>query len=333
MSANIEAMVREGINAAKAGRKDEARALLTKAVEIDSYNADAWLWLSGVVEAEDDQRTCLENVLAIDPTNTRARQGLDYIVKKSSPVSETAAPPPPASPAPPAPPASSAAFSASSVTSVEWDYGAVETSSPSATRPVNEPSPQDYDDWVSGLNLGTQAEDSPTAEDQVAAFGSASPFVGFDDEFFDSGPFEEVQNFAVPVESEPSERPVAAPTTAIAYRPPPTFDDVPAAAVAVSAVTPPAAPARSPSKVSPGRDDGMVTNYSDYGVLDNVIDVEVGTEEVPEIFPNIPKAIQPTRLPGTKEGAPAGLVILALILFILNFGASVFVVMKLLTPA
>jgi hypothetical protein len=209
----------------------------------------------------------------------------------------------------------------------------VETSSPSAARPANEPTPQDYDEWVSGLNLGTQQDAGPATDEAAVAYGSASPFVGFDDEFFDSGPFEEDQAFAAPVESEPSQRPVAAPAAAIAYRPPPTLDDAPA--VAAAAVVPPAAPVRSPTpaRVSPGRDDGMMANYSDYGVLDNVIEVEVGTEEVAEIFPNIPKAIQPTRLPGTKEGVPAGLAILALILFVVNIGASVFLVMKLLTPA
>ncbi len=56
MSANVEAMVREGINAFKAGRKDEARALLLKATELDQYNEQAWLWLSGLMDTPDDQR-------------------------------------------------------------------------------------------------------------------------------------------------------------------------------------------------------------------------------------------------------------------------------------
>ena len=50
MSANVEAMVREGVNAFKSGRKDEARALLLKATELDPYNEQAWLWLSGLMD-------------------------------------------------------------------------------------------------------------------------------------------------------------------------------------------------------------------------------------------------------------------------------------------
>ena len=47
MSTNVDAMVREGINAYKAGNHDEARTLLLKATELDQYNEQAWLWLSG----------------------------------------------------------------------------------------------------------------------------------------------------------------------------------------------------------------------------------------------------------------------------------------------
>ena len=50
MSANVDAMVNEGVNAFKAGRKEEARALLLKATELDQYNEQAWLWLSGLME-------------------------------------------------------------------------------------------------------------------------------------------------------------------------------------------------------------------------------------------------------------------------------------------
>ena len=80
----LEAMVREGINAYKSGRKDEARALLLKATELDQYNEQAWLWLSGLMDTPADQRTCLENVLAINPDNERAKQGLSYLTGQTS---------------------------------------------------------------------------------------------------------------------------------------------------------------------------------------------------------------------------------------------------------
>ncbi len=92
MPANVDGMVREGISAYRAGRKVEARALLLRAVEIDQYNEEAWLWLSAVVESPEEQRTCLENVLTINPGSERAKQGLQMLSQKGSPdVSPSAA--------------------------------------------------------------------------------------------------------------------------------------------------------------------------------------------------------------------------------------------------
>src|SRR5690242_14876038 len=99
MSANVDAMVNEGVNAFKAGRKEEARTLLLKATELDQYNEQAWLWLSGLMDTPDDQRTCLENVLAINPNNERAKQGLSYLTGTTSagnPSPFAAGTPPPA---------------------------------------------------------------------------------------------------------------------------------------------------------------------------------------------------------------------------------------------
>src|SRR5512134_369990 len=115
MSANIEAMVREGVNAYKSGRKEEARALLLKATELDQLNEQAWLWLSGLMDSVEDQRTCLENVLAINPNNERAKQGLSYLTGQSSSASAASySGAPPAAPSPSAP------------TSVEWGAPAEE---------------------------------------------------------------------------------------------------------------------------------------------------------------------------------------------------------------
>lgn len=178
-SANVDGMLREGVNALKSGRRDEARALLLRAVELDQYNEEAWLWLSGVLDSLEDQRTALENVLSINPSNERASQGLDYINKQigASPESAQSAP---------------SAFAASSSglsTSVEW--GAPDDAPPgtgptwNAPNPV--PPPDVLDDWVSNLNL-------PNAQGAAgkSALG-ASPFgdVDLDDEddLFASGPF------------------------------------------------------------------------------------------------------------------------------------------------
>ncbi len=68
--------MREGIQAVKAGQREKARALLTQVVEQDEHNEQAWLWLSGAVETDEDRRICLENVLALNPNNTAAQRGL-----------------------------------------------------------------------------------------------------------------------------------------------------------------------------------------------------------------------------------------------------------------
>jgi tetratricopeptide (TPR) repeat protein len=51
-------------------------------VEADQENVTAWLWLSGVVDSLEDQEICLENVLALDPANQAARQGLDWVQRQ-----------------------------------------------------------------------------------------------------------------------------------------------------------------------------------------------------------------------------------------------------------
>ena len=97
-SSQIADLLQQGIAAAKAGRKEEARRLLTQLVDIDERNEKAWLWLSGVVESTEDRQVCLENVLALNPDNQHARAGLEWLRQH--------APPPPAAPAEaPEPPA------------------------------------------------------------------------------------------------------------------------------------------------------------------------------------------------------------------------------------
>ncbi len=73
---DTEALLREGISAAKSGQRDRAREMLTHVVEQDEENALAWLWLSGMVDSLEDREVCLENVLALDPDNDVARRGL-----------------------------------------------------------------------------------------------------------------------------------------------------------------------------------------------------------------------------------------------------------------
>src|SRR5512139_3715616 len=72
----INLWLSDGIAAAKAGKRVEARELLLRVVEADENNVRAWLWLSSVVTTLEDRETCLQNVLALDPVNEAAQRGL-----------------------------------------------------------------------------------------------------------------------------------------------------------------------------------------------------------------------------------------------------------------
>jgi tetratricopeptide (TPR) repeat protein len=95
-----EDLLQQGIVAAQAGRREEARALLVRVVEADERNEQAWLWLAGVIDDPDDMRTCLENVLDLNPGNVKAQQGLAWIETRYGP---RAAPAPEPEAAPTAP--------------------------------------------------------------------------------------------------------------------------------------------------------------------------------------------------------------------------------------
>jgi len=102
MSEEVSRILREGIAAARAGDKEQARRLLLEVTERDERNEEAWLWLSGVVDDPEEMRICLENVLAINPANERARRGLAWVQQR---LAQRPAPPPPPPPPPiPAPP-------------------------------------------------------------------------------------------------------------------------------------------------------------------------------------------------------------------------------------
>ena len=81
--AELERLMREGQAAAKRGDKAMARVLLTQLLEVQPDNEQAWMWLSGVVSDPNEQTTCLENVLILNPENPQARKGLEFIRTKS----------------------------------------------------------------------------------------------------------------------------------------------------------------------------------------------------------------------------------------------------------
>jgi hypothetical protein len=99
-------MLNKAILAAKAGRNVEARQLLEAVLDADERNERAWLWLSGVVDTNEERTICLENVLSINPDNQAARRGLAMLRAAHAPIRPLptpGAPGPAVSAAPPSP--------------------------------------------------------------------------------------------------------------------------------------------------------------------------------------------------------------------------------------
>jgi tetratricopeptide (TPR) repeat protein len=94
----VDELLQEGIAAAKSGQRERAYDLLMQVVEEDKENVLAWLWLSGVADSLDDREICLENVLALDPTNAAARKGLAQVREQKKAVASTSGETPLASP-------------------------------------------------------------------------------------------------------------------------------------------------------------------------------------------------------------------------------------------
>ena len=72
-------LLQQGIALAKAGHHEQARIILLQVIELDERNESAWLWLSGVVDNDDDKAVALENVLVINPSNEWAKRGLQLL--------------------------------------------------------------------------------------------------------------------------------------------------------------------------------------------------------------------------------------------------------------
>lgn len=76
-------LFKEGKAAAKQGDKARAHALFRKAIEIEPYYEQVWMWLASVVETDEDKRVCFENVLELNPSHPTARMQLQILEQKA----------------------------------------------------------------------------------------------------------------------------------------------------------------------------------------------------------------------------------------------------------
>jgi hypothetical protein len=126
---DIDRLFREGVEALRAGDRATARARLTQVVQQDELYEEAWLWLSGAVESDEERAICLENVLTINPHSQPARAGLRKLGRPLPPLPQAA---PPSSPSqepepfhsPPPPPPGPDAIQQSAARSLGHDLQA-----------------------------------------------------------------------------------------------------------------------------------------------------------------------------------------------------------------
>ena len=97
---DLKQLLRDGITAARAGQKEQARDLLLRVIDQNDRSEPAWLWLSGVVDDPEERRICLENVLAVNPNNAAAQTGLRFLTSSDQQEPALPAPPQPSAPQP-----------------------------------------------------------------------------------------------------------------------------------------------------------------------------------------------------------------------------------------
>lgn len=83
VSEEFLALFKAGKEAARNGQKEKAHKLFRRAIEIDPYHEQVWLWLASVVETDEDRRVCFENVLQINPSNPVAHRQLRHLEERA----------------------------------------------------------------------------------------------------------------------------------------------------------------------------------------------------------------------------------------------------------
>jgi tetratricopeptide (TPR) repeat protein len=79
---NSSDLLRHAIELARSGKKVEARDAFLRIVDKDTHNELAWMWLAGLVDSLEDKIIACENVLAINPSNEKARNYLESLKRK-----------------------------------------------------------------------------------------------------------------------------------------------------------------------------------------------------------------------------------------------------------
>jgi len=358
MAANMDAMLRAAVEAYRNGNKAGARVLLEKILELDEYNENAWMWMSAAVETPEEKRTCLENVLVINPNNEKARIGMKSLNLGVTPDTGTLTETAPA----PSPAPSSSVFSGNSFNaeanqgSSVWDEDDVPptaTSSASSVgfRPSNT-NEGDLDSWISGMGIGG-APKQPSLAPTPHPFSDAIFDDDVDEDIVDFDEFDDRMDSmfsedefdvddAPPARSAGSARPGASPNRPSPKSPEPSlfddddddddsspFDDDMGVTdddfdefAALLDDEPPARQSVRQSPMSPSNRTTSAPSRPAARVSSPVREEEqADTPDAARLFALIPREIEvANRLPGENEDAPRGLLIGMLVLVVLNLG-------------
>ncbi len=84
----IEEKLKQGVEAARAGRNREAQELLTDVLKEDTSNIPALFWLAFVLPDPKVSIQLLERVLALDPDNERAQAGIRWAKERLAEAGE-----------------------------------------------------------------------------------------------------------------------------------------------------------------------------------------------------------------------------------------------------
>jgi len=79
-------LLRLGAEAARAGRRLDARAIFMRVVDAEPHNEVAWMWLTGLVDDLEDKIIACENVLTINPANERVKVYLETLLQQKAAI-------------------------------------------------------------------------------------------------------------------------------------------------------------------------------------------------------------------------------------------------------
>jgi len=81
----MDGLLQQGIEAYRAGQRDEARKLFISIIKQTPDNETAWNWMYQVSNNDQERMHCLKQILRINPQSEKANQLLDTLAENDFP--------------------------------------------------------------------------------------------------------------------------------------------------------------------------------------------------------------------------------------------------------